>query len=219
MNVSFGNLIRATAEINESIFPVRHLCARLRDRQRRRRASSAATAAASTASRCWCRRRSTPTSSASGIRCRASPAAGPARRTGSMVRAGGAAGATRSATRRGYIAARGGRVLRVPLRRRRWLGRSARPPGRAGARRRARRVRVGRGRAARVRRRAHRRSLEELTLAIDRDGDGAAARRDASRARVTFASRSRRSRTGRARRADRPSSRWSATAARCAAAT
>src|SRR4029078_2079195 len=25
MNVSFGNLIRATAEINESIFPVRHL--------------------------------------------------------------------------------------------------------------------------------------------------------------------------------------------------
>jgi N-methylhydantoinase B len=26
MNVSFGNLIRATGEINESIFPVRHLC-------------------------------------------------------------------------------------------------------------------------------------------------------------------------------------------------
>src|SRR3990172_11638150 len=25
MNVSFGNLIRATGEINESIFPVRHL--------------------------------------------------------------------------------------------------------------------------------------------------------------------------------------------------
>ena len=35
MNVSFGNLIRATGEINESIFPVRHLCARLRHRYRR----------------------------------------------------------------------------------------------------------------------------------------------------------------------------------------
>ena len=125
MNVIFGNLIRATGEINEAIFPVRHLCARLRDRQRRRRASSAATAAASTASRCSCRRRSTPTSSARSIRCRASPAASPGSPNQLMVRAGGAARAR--GRRQGRLhPARGRRVLRVPLRRRRRLGRSAR---------------------------------------------------------------------------------------------
>ena len=50
---------------------------------------------------------------------------------------------------------RAGEALRVPLRRRRRLGRSARARSRDGARRRARRVRVARGRAARLRRRAH----------------------------------------------------------------
>ena len=89
MNVSFGNLIRATAEINESIFPVRQLWRDYETDTRRRRASSAATAAASTESRCSCPRRSTPTSSASGIRCQASPAAARARRTGCIVRVGG----------------------------------------------------------------------------------------------------------------------------------
>ena len=49
-----------------------------------------------------------------------------------------------------------GRAHHVRLRRRRRLGRSARPRPASRARRRARRVRVGRGRAPRLRRRAHR---------------------------------------------------------------
>ena len=55
--------------------------ARLRHRHRRRRASGAAVRARSTSSRSSRRRRSTPTSSAASTRCRASPAAAPARRT------------------------------------------------------------------------------------------------------------------------------------------
>src|SRR6266566_4805426 len=52
--------------------------------------------------------------------------------------------------------ARGGRVVRVSLRRRRRLGRSPRAAGRGGPRGRARRIRLGRGRTARLRGRADR---------------------------------------------------------------
>ena len=62
-----------------------------------------------------------------------------------------------------------GRARDVQLRRWRWLGRSTRPRSASRARRRDRRVRLGRRRRARLRRRAHG-LTQELTLAID---DGA----------------------------------------------
>ncbi len=75
MNVSFGNLIRATGEINESIFPVRHMGRDYATDTRRRRASGAAVPGPCTRSRSSRRRRSTPSSSGASTRCPASPAA------------------------------------------------------------------------------------------------------------------------------------------------
>jgi N-methylhydantoinase B/oxoprolinase/acetone carboxylase alpha subunit len=104
-NVSFGNLIRATGEINEAIFPVRHLARDYEtDSGGAGRSSRWQLPAASTGSRCCARRRSTRTSLASPVtQCQGHRAARTARPNKLMVRVAAARSSTRWSEKAGYI--------------------------------------------------------------------------------------------------------------------
>ena len=167
LNASFGNLWKATAEINESLYPhvqwsrdyrtdarrtrrvARHLRLALREGSARRREGLHVR-----------RRHEVP--DARHLR----------RRDGSpneMIIRYGSDDEFKVEAHRRVGADPRRRTHHVRLRRRRRLGRPARPRPAGRARRRARRVRVGRGREPRLRRRAHG-SLEDLTLEIDEVG-------------------------------------------------